>query len=192
MLEEKDKLCSRRKFLTRMAVFGASLILPETLLNPPSPVVRTLDGPFFDENDLAITVDDCFQAEPLRKILDVVEQNQIRITIFPVAKVFFNDQIREQLLRAAKLYCYFGNHTFSHPILQNLSEQQIIEETIKADKVFEQYLPPELVLPIFRPPCGYRTLRTDQAVGKTGKNAIILWSCTTGSTGSLATKEGCL
>lgn len=103
-------------------------------------VNQTLQTTCKDKNTAALTIDDHITEEAL----EVLAQNDIRVTFFPIAKVSNKNLVD----RALALGHGVGNHTYSHANLTLLSNQEIKAELQKADEVLG------LNTAFFRPPWG--------------------------------------
>lgn len=92
------------------------------------PVVRQLPRDKYAHEEVAITIDDCWSLDAVEKMLDVVEEEKVPLTLFPVGLALANEKHRKQLERAAELGCYFGNHTYRHRRLAELGSEEVKEE----------------------------------------------------------------
>ena len=75
---------------------------------------------------VALTFDDGPGGESTERILDVLEQYQIRATFFVQGKQVakYPDTVK----RAFELGCQIGNHTYNHKDLTSLSDQEALEQ----------------------------------------------------------------
>ncbi|MBP3913119.1 MAG: polysaccharide deacetylase family protein [Lachnospiraceae bacterium] len=84
---------------------------------------------------VALTFDDG-PAESTSKLLDVLEKYGVKATFFVVGEQA--DYYRETLKREADLGMEIGSHTWDHPWLNQLSEEEIREEMDKNDQLVSE------------------------------------------------------
>lgn len=84
------------------------------------------------ENKIAITVDDCFQVNNLRTLIDLTAQQGGKLTIFPIGENLFKDGMKELIQHAVfDLGFEIENHTWSHARIFRLSEEEMAAEIYK-------------------------------------------------------------
>ena len=119
---------------------------------------------------IALTFDDGPHYKITNRILDVLEQNNLRATFFVVGNRISSDNAYETLRRADALKCEIGNHTYEHPNLTKLSDIDIYQQFEKTNDAVYSVLSKPTTL--FRPTFG--------AYNDVVKNNIdapfILWS----------------
>ena len=81
-----------------------------------------------EEKIVAITVDDCFQAENLRKIVDCAIENDGKVTIFPIGKNVIRTEQSKVLKEAWEKGMELENHTYTHSGLFNCTEDEFIRQ----------------------------------------------------------------
>ena len=87
---------------------------------------------------VALTYDDG-PSENTAKLLDALERHNAKATFFVVGK----DQVEyyhDNMVRAAELGMEIGNHTWDHPWLNQLSQDEIRNEISKNDDLIESYI----------------------------------------------------
>ena len=84
-----------------------------------------------DEKIVAITVDDCFQAENLQQIVDKAIEVGGKLTIFPIGKNVLLQRQSEILKYAWENGFELENHTFTHNGLFACSNEELAEEVYK-------------------------------------------------------------
>ncbi|HNP89431.1 MAG: Peptidoglycan-N-acetylglucosamine deacetylase [Microgenomates group bacterium ADurb.Bin219] len=191
---------SRRDFCLQLVKAGASVLVPPLLspglLKPKEisiqnqPVYYRLPSEKYQPDEIALTLDDCFRPDKLSVILDIIEKEKVPLTIFPAGRVFkalpvkIEDKsysFKEQLIRAAELGCFFGNHTLHHQNLNKLGVDDVKEEVICGYDVLWENLPRSCgkqILPVFRPPGGYFNDSVKEAIKDNPfVKAIVLWNC---------------
>lgn len=175
---------TRREFFTETgSAFGGIIVESLSPMEKPN-VVYSLPRKGYDPLDIAITVDDCWLADPLEGIISVVKEKKVPLTIFPVGRMLMEEKIRKHLLLAAELGCCFGNHTYNHKILTNLKAEELGTEISSGYDILQKYIPSRQILPILRPPCGIYNSNIIDFSAKLGNvKSIIMWNCTSGGTG---------
>lgn len=85
-------------------------------------------------NRIAITFDDGYDYENVQKVLDLCDGLNIQCTFFIVGTVLENNPVLWR--KAMATYgCQICNHTYSHEYFDSLSNQQIIDEIKKWEKI---------------------------------------------------------
>ena len=93
------------------------------------------------EKRIAITVDDCFQVENLRKIISVANKKGGKLTLFPIGENISLPNMAETLQAAVfKLGFEIENHTWSHARVFRLSEEEMAQEIWKQSQALNQAL----------------------------------------------------
>ena len=87
-----------------------------------------------EEKIIAITVDDCFQAENLRKIVDCAIENGGKITLFPTGQNAIRSEQSKVLKDAWEKGMELENHTFTHSGLFNVTDELL------ADQIYQQQM----------------------------------------------------
>ena len=89
---------------------------------------------------IAITIDDCFQAENLRTLAKLVYSKGGKLTIFPIGENINNPNMPETLRDCVKAGFEIENHTWSHARIFRLPEQEMAEEIWKQSQTLNQAL----------------------------------------------------
>ena len=87
-----------------------------------------------EEKIVAITVDDCFQAENLQQIVDKALEVGGKLTIFPIGQNALKERQSQILKYAWEQGFELENHTFTHNGLFAASDQEL------ADEVYQQQM----------------------------------------------------
>ncbi len=111
------------------------------------------DGPYIQYNE----------------ILDILKENGAHATFF-VWGQHCNESLKDELLRVVNEGSELGNHTWSHPYLTNLSEDEIREEIEKTRALLESVTGIKNYL--VRPPYGSSSMKVQFTV----KTPLINWS----------------
>ena len=130
------------------------------------------------EKIIAITVDDCYQAENLRQIVDAAIQADAKLTIFPIGENVLHKSVGETLKYAWENGFELENHTFSHNGLYGITNEELTEEVYKQQLTLCQVLGVEYQCHFLRPMGG--DARGDQRMqmyaGQLGYYGIAHWS----------------
>ena len=132
-------------------------------------VVKAVD---IDPNKkmVALTYDD----GPGRYTKDIVQclkENQAKATFYVIGGNI--NSYKDAMKAADRIGCEIGNHTYTHPNLASLSEQQIQKQINDTDAKIKKVIGHKAVT--MRPPGGSTSNRVEKTVGK----PIILWSVDT-------------
>ena len=101
------------------------------------PVYRRAD---IVEKKIAITVDDCYQVDNLRTIINTARNSGGRLTLFPIGENLSRDGMRETLFGAMKAGFEIENHTWSHERVFRLPEFQMAEQIWRQSAALNQLL----------------------------------------------------
>ena len=99
-----------------------------------------------DEKIVAITVDDCFQAENLQQIVDAALQAGGKLTIFPIGENVLKQKQSQILKYAWENGFELENHTFTHNGLFASSNEELAEEVYKQQLALCQILGVEYLI----------------------------------------------
>lgn len=118
------------------------------------------------------------------KLLDIFEKNNIKVTFFVVGKM-----VRKYPFLLNKIYKNrheIGNHTFNHPILTGLTDEEILKELelgrIEIKKVCN------IDVNLLRPPSGRFNERVINIAANRGFK-VILWAINSGDYGCNSSKS---
>ena len=139
-------------------------------LSPALPLAAKESG----QKKIALTFDDGPSAKYTGEILDILQQYKVKATFFVIGA---NAKQHPDLLqRIVDEGHEVGNHTYSHPHLQKISEAELAKELCKADALLQKLcgLSPTL----FRPPEGVVSDAVKTAAQKKGYR-LVLWSIDT-------------
>jgi peptidoglycan/xylan/chitin deacetylase (PgdA/CDA1 family) len=155
--------------VTPLAVSG---LVP---VSPPTGVIHGLPG---EGTCLALTIDDGTSTEVVAAFAALAADSGVRLTFFP------NGCYRSWTDNAAALrplvdsgQVAFGNHTWSHPDLTTLPDQQVAEE-ITRNQEFLRTTFGVRDTPFLRPPYGARDDRIDRIAADLGHPTVALWNGT--------------
>ncbi len=131
-----------------------------------------------DEKIIAITVDDCFQTENLREIVDTALQANGKLTIFPIGKLLSRSRLQEVLLYAHDNGFEIENHTYSHSGLHDRTDRQMEKEVFRQDAALDKMFGADYRVHFLRPKGGdsHQDLRTHAYSRQLGYYGIAHWS----------------
>ena len=87
---------------------------------------------------VALSFDDGPSLKYTPMMLDVLEENGVRASFFLIGRNI-NEETAPIIRRMVQLGCDVENHTYSHPNLTQISDDQILEEVAKTDSLIEVY-----------------------------------------------------
>ena len=132
-----------------------------------------------EEKIIAITVDDCFQAENLQKMVDKAIEVGGKFTIFPIGKNVLKKAQSEVLKYAWEQGFELENHTFTHNGLYRCSDEEMTREVYMQQLALSHILGVEYQCHFLRPKGGdaRRDQRMQVYAQQIGYYGIAHWSC---------------
>ena len=138
--------------LIAVLVFGTYL-----LFFSKTPIITTLTGrqqrlvPIYyvdtEEKKVAFSFDACWGSAYTPTLLKILRENNIRTTFFLTG--FWVEKYPEMVTRISKEGHEIGNHSYSHPHLNGLGEQEIKAELRKVgEMIFERQMFNHLFRPL--------------------------------------------
>jgi peptidoglycan/xylan/chitin deacetylase (PgdA/CDA1 family) len=144
---------------------------------PPVGAVSSLPGP---ATTLALTIDDGTSTEVVAAFVDLAATTGVRLTFFPNGSYRSWTEVAPALRPLVDSgQVSFGNHTWSHPDLTTLGDQEVADEITRADDFLRTTFGVETT-PFLRPPFGAHTDRVDRIAADLGHPTIALWNGTLG------------
>ena len=132
-----------------------------------------------DEKRICITVDDCFQMDNLKKIIECANKYGAKITLFPIGENIQRDGMAEILQDCVFKYGFeIENHTYSHSRVFRLSEDEMAAQIWGQSYVLNQALGVNYQEHFFRlmGGDGENDQRTHNYLKQLGFYAIASWS----------------
>lgn len=159
--------------IMKVMIIAISIILIASLKNP----VSCNDEVFIkngsrDKKLIALTFDDGPHPKETNEVLDVLKKYNVKATFFVAGKHV--NWYPKPIIRASKEGHEIGNHTFNHPDISNLSQQQLEEEIEKCEKIIKEVTGVKPTL--FRPPYGSYNQKTLGEIASKYKYKIVLWT----------------
>src|SRR6478752_5364218 len=139
---------------------------------PPIPEQKTtvssvhVDGPY-----IALTFDDGPSEKLTPRLLDLLAQHHIHVTFFVVGENAA--QYPEILQRAVREGHEIGNHTWSHPNLAKMTDENVRSQIKRTEEAITNAIGSRPTL--FRPPYGSVTARQKRFIHDELAYEIILW-----------------
>lgn len=131
-----------------------------------------------DDKVVAITVDDCFQTENLRQIIELADSVNGKLTIFPIGELLKREALQEVIKDAHAKGHEIENHTWSHDGLYNLSDEDLAIHIFDQDRAVDKVLGVNYKTHFLRPMGGddRNDLRTHSYIRQLGYYGIAHWS----------------
>lgn len=131
-----------------------------------------------DEKIVAITVDDCYQAENLRQIVDKALEIGAKLTLFPIGENVLKSKQAEILKYAWEQGFEIENHTFTHNGLYAIDDDEFTAEVYKQQLAVSYILDLEYQPHFLRPKGGdaRRDQRMHAYAAQLGYYGIAHWS----------------
>ncbi len=132
-----------------------------------------------EEKRIAITVDDCYQMENLKTIINCASTNGAKLTLFPIGENIVRSGMAEILQ-----YCVFDlnfeieNHTYNHARIFRMSEEEMAQQIFGQSYVLNQALGVNYQEHFFRlmGGDGAKDQRTHNYLKQLGFKGIASWS----------------
>ena len=145
----------------------------------PVPAARAWTGPQTglpgEGKYIAWTVDDGADPEVVRAYAEFAHRTGTRLTFFINGQYPAFKQHRDLLLPLVKSgQLQIANHTYSHPALTSLTDEQIVHELTRNDEEIMRLFGVSSK-PYFRPPYGYYDERVLAAAASCGFTRPVLW-----------------
>jgi len=154
---------------------AAGGLLPQSLENE----ISTSSPPFVakgeilqgnpNKKQIIFTFDGGSGINSAQKIMDVAAKHSVNLTFFSTGK--FAQKYPELIKQIAAAGHEIFNHTYSHPLLTQLSDEQIEEELIKCEDIIYG-LTGQTTKPYFRPPYGDRNEHVLQVASAIGYQSV--------------------
>jgi peptidoglycan/xylan/chitin deacetylase (PgdA/CDA1 family) len=163
--------------LTESALFSQTPVPGQTapiervkLTSPAEPRI-TFNSVHVDEPVIAMTFDDGPHATLTPKLLDLLAERHIKVTFFVLGECV--EQNPDVLRRAAREGHEIGNHSWSHPQLNKMSDEAVRTQLRRTDDLIKSVTGKRPTL--FRPPYGAITPRQKKWIHDEFGYEIILW-----------------
>ena len=138
------------------------------------PLARVVRSGSRTTRQIALTIDDGYDASACRQILYILQRERVTATWFPYAWALSADTA---LWRRIAVSYPIANHTVSHPSLPRLSIAEQYKEILGARQRVER-VTGKPMLPVLRPPGGTYDDSTRRAATAAGFKTLVLWDAT--------------
>jgi peptidoglycan/xylan/chitin deacetylase (PgdA/CDA1 family) len=122
---------------------------------------------------IALTFDDGPYAVTTPLLLDALRDLRVRATFFLIGRDA--EQFPELVRRIERYGNEIGNHTYSHPNLDQLSPRAVRAELVRGRAVLQHLSPDPSIRSLMRPPHGRYTEETVDVVQSLGYH-VVLWT----------------
>lgn len=127
-------------------------------------------------NQIALTFDDWGTDKTVTKILDILAAEDVKATFFLRAKgTESNPNLARAMIEGGH---GVANHTYSHPVVTELSPRELQEDIVKAHQVITEAIQQQPTM-LFRPPTGVVDDTTAKAIAAVGYPNIAIYEVTT-------------
>ncbi len=120
-----------------------------------------------EQKRIAVTVDDCYDINNLKAVLDICKEYDVPVTFFVVGKAL-KEKDREVWQDVVDTGCEIGNHTYGHASLIKCDNRQIIYQLKRTQQQLDTVLGYHYEMQVMRPPYG----NTQKSNGSSVCNAI--------------------
>lgn len=134
------------------------------------------DKPEKPKKMIALTFDDGPSAQYTHKILDLLEEYDAKATFFVLGNMLGTGSA-DEVQRAISLGCEIGNHSYSHPYLTKISEEEIVREIASTNEKISAISGTNYECKVYRPPNGDLSRRVMDVLYENGIYMYpIFWS----------------
>lgn len=173
------------------AVLGADTgvpVAPDLSLVDPAKLARWPDAqdgfmPMLSranttEKIIAVTVDDCFQADNLRQIVKCALDNDTKLTIFPIGTNLEKQNVAQVIRESWEYGMEIENHTYSHKGTYHYDDAGMASDIFRQSALLNQTLGVNYKQHFFRPKGGDERFdqRTHAYIQQSGFAAMALWT----------------
>ena len=158
-------------------ILSAGAFLPAAQAAVPAAVIT--HGPR-DQRQIALTFDDNFYASRSIPVLQALEAERCKATVF-VTGMYANasPDINQEIVNGVNAGLFeVGDHSLTHPFLTVLPWDRLIEEVGGGTETFAR-LTGVRTVPLLRPPYGHTDATVAEAAGAKGFRYIVLWDIDT-------------
>jgi peptidoglycan/xylan/chitin deacetylase (PgdA/CDA1 family) len=125
---------------------------------------------------VALTFDDGWNGDYVRRIVRILEAKRAPATFFPVARAVLRHPVTWREIAAAGFP--IGNHSWNHADLSRLTPGKAAADIAKATRAIERTIQADL-FPAIRPPYGFYDAPFLKAAQGVGMRAVIMWDIDT-------------
>lgn len=158
-------------------ILSAGAFLPVAQAAVPATVIT--HGPR-DQRQIALTFDDDFYPSRSIPVLQALEAEQCKATMFVTGMyVNGNPDINQEIVNGVNAGLFeVGDHSLTHPFLTLLPWDQLMLEVGGGTEAFTR-LTGVRTVPLLRPPYGHSDATVTEAAGEKGFRYVVLWDIDT-------------
>ena len=136
-----------------------------------------------EDKVIAITVDDCFQTNNLKQIVQLADDVGGKLTIFPIGKLLQRKELQEIIVSAHNNGHEIENHTWNHDCLYNYTDEDLARVIFDQDRAVDLVLGVNYQTHFLRPMGGddRNDLRTHSYIRQLGYYGIAHWTADGGA-----------
>ncbi len=127
-----------------------------------------------EEPRIAITIDDCYDAEQIQAALDLCQAYGIHVTFFPIGSAMRNTPSQVWQRMAAEGH-EIGNHTWSHKNLTEMNSRQVKYQMLGTQEKLDEMLGYHYPMQVMRAPGGHSSTLVNKAVAAVGYLHTVKW-----------------
>lgn len=173
----KDKIYS---YIVTLSVIGIlftfATVMPSQTLETAGSVAKEL--PIYsvktEEKKVALTINCAWNADDIDLILDTLKRNDVRVTFFMVGD--WVEKFPEQVKKISEANQEIGNHSLTHPHVNQLDYEKNVEQILKCSEKIESITGKKVSL--YRGPYGEYNNTVIKAA-RDNNHEVIQWSIDT-------------
>jgi len=144
--------------------------------SPPIGPPKVINKVNSDRKVVCLTFDDAGSPAHVRKLMDVLDQHDVKATFFVLGTFAANkpEIMREMLEKGHEV----ANHSYNHKNYAKMSATDIAKDMKLADDAFKRATGQSFV-PYLRPPYGAYNQNTLTAMRQMGYSRLVMWSVDT-------------
>jgi peptidoglycan/xylan/chitin deacetylase (PgdA/CDA1 family) len=165
-----------------------SIFIPPTLtkVKVPGGTISAIKG---NKGMLALTVDDGVSSVVVREYAKFAQRTGMRLTFFVTGRYpswSDNVELLRPLVDSGQIQ--LGNHTWTHPNLQKLTDAQVASELTQTHDFLRKTYGVD-AHPFYRPPFGNHDARVDRIAAGLGYTTPVMWDGSLSDSGLITTDQ---
>ena len=152
--------------LVQMGLIGAGRMVMGVLSQKIIPIYRVDTG---GEKKIAISFDATWGADYTPRLLEILREEKIKATFYLAG--FWIEKYPDMVKKIAAAGHELGNHTYSHPHLNSLGEEEIKKELMQTHEMIKELTGKSCT--VFRPPFGEYSNKVINVAKDCGYQTII-------------------
>ena len=163
---------------------------PTAAAAPRSPVTAVraveVDRGNASGNDIALTINCAANSGPTQQVLDVLAQENVRVTFFLVG-IWVRDH--QELTKQIAARHEIGSHSWGHPDYRDLTDAEIVAD-LQQNEDYVFALTGKSMKPLWRAPSGARDNRVIAVAARAGWGPHIFWTIGQDARGTVTGDSG--